>query len=69
MFICSVSFSYHLIRIIKERCDNFIKDYPENTFVNINWPSYKTPGKIYNIRIYPYETDHGMTFNFKKLHP
>ena len=63
MFIYSVSFSYHLFRMIKQRCDNFIKEYPEMKFVTINWPSYEEPGKIHTIRIFPHEIRGGVEFS------
>ena len=64
MFMYSISFSYHLIRIMKLRCDNFIKDYPKHKFVIINWPSFDKPGKIHSTRIYPHVIRGGVEFSF-----
>lgn len=64
MFMYSVSFSYHLTRIMKLRCDSFIKDYPKQKFVTINRPSFKEPGKMHTIRIYPHEIRGGVEFSF-----
>ena len=52
------------MRIVKLRCDNFIKDYPEKKFVTINWPSFNEPGKTYSTHIYPHMIRGGVEFSF-----
>lgn len=66
MFVSSVMLSYHLPRLIKDRCNNFIIDYPNLQSVTIDWPSYKEPGKISQILIYPHEIGGGIEFSFHK---
>lgn len=66
MFISSIMFSYHLPRLLKDRCNNFIKDYPKLQSVTIDWPSYREPGKISQILIYPHKMGGGIKFSFHK---
>ena len=63
-FVYSVLLSYHLPRLIHERCNSFLIDYPEIEFVDIDWPSYREPGKILKAQIYPQKTEWGVVFHF-----
>ena len=65
IFINSVMLSYYLPHIIRERCDNFIKDYPEIPSVEIDWPSYIKPGKTIKTQIVPKENKWGVEFFFQ----
>ena len=64
-FIYTVMLSYHLIRSLRERCNNFPNDYPDVPYVVIDWPSYNEPGKFLKTRIYPESSPWGIVFNFK----
>ena len=52
-FIYTVMLSYHLSKAIHERMGNFLRDYPDIKEVEVKWPSYKEPGKIHNLILYP----------------
>lgn len=64
IFISSVFLSYHLPRLIKARCNNFVTDYPDIIEVEIDCPSYIEPGKILSKPIYPQKVHDGVGFNF-----
>ena len=65
-FIYSVMLSYHLIRSLRERCNSFPEDYPEITYVTIDWPSYNNPGAVLKAQIFSEERPCGIEFNFKR---
>jgi len=65
MFINSVSLSYHLPRLLRERCNNFINDYPELKSVKIEMPSYLNPHKTRTVLIYPNKVLSGVEFTFQ----
>jgi len=65
-FIYSVMLSYHLIRSLRERCNSFPDDYPNIPYVDIDWPSYKEPGKILKAQVFPEKRSWGIEFNFKR---
>lgn len=67
IFIYSVLLSYHLPHALISRCNNFPKDYPEIQCIEIDWPSYKEPGKKFKVNIKPEKRDWGVEFNFKTL--
>lgn len=64
-FVYSILLSYHLPSIIRERCNSFIDDYPDIEDVIIDWPSYKEPGKMLKMKIYPQATEWGVEFRFR----
>lgn len=64
-FIYSVLLSYYLPKIIRDRRNGFTKDYPKVKVVEIDWPSYKEPGKILKAQMCPQESELGVEFNFK----
>lgn len=64
-FVYSVLLSYHLPKIIRDRRNSFTKDYPDIKYVEIDWPSYKEPGKILKTQICPQEFELGVEFIFK----
>ena len=64
IFIYSVLLSYHLPHALISRCNNFLKDYPDIQGIEIDWPSYKEPGKILRAKIYPEKREWGVEFNF-----
>ncbi len=64
-FVYSILLSYHLPRIIRERCNRFIDDYPEINDIVIDWPSYKDSKKMLKVRIFPQATEWGVEFRFR----
>lgn len=64
-FVYSILLSYHLPSIIRERCNSFIDDYPDIEDVIIDWPSYKEPGKMLRMKIFPHATEWGVEFRFR----
>ena len=67
MFIYSVLLSYHLPNSMRERCRSFMNDYPELDYVEVDWPSYKEPGKILRARIKPEMRGDEIEFNFVRM--
>ena len=65
-FIYSVMLSYHLIRSLRERCNSFPDDYPNDTHIVIDWPSYNELGKILKAQVFPEKRPWGVEFNFKR---
>lgn len=66
MFIYSVLLSYHLPHSMQERCRSFKEDYPNLDYVEVDWPSYKEPGKILRVRVRPEKRGEEIEFNFVK---
>lgn len=64
MFIYSVLLSYHLPHSMQERCKSFKEDYPNLDYVEVDWPSYKDPGKILRARVRPEMRGEEVEFNF-----
>lgn len=64
IFLNSVFLSYHLPRLIKERSNSFMIDYPDMNKVVIDWPSYDNPGKNFSIAIYPQKVQNEVEFSF-----
>ena len=67
MFIYSVLLSYHLPHSMRERCKSFMVDYPDMDYVEVDWPSYKEPGKILRVRLRPEMRGDEVEFNFVKM--
>lgn len=65
-FIYTVMLSYHLSKAIHERMGNFLRDYPDIKDVEVKWPSYKEPGKIHNLMLYPKQLERGVEFCYRK---
>lgn len=65
-FIYTVMLSYHLSKAIHERMGNFLRDYPDIKEVEVKWPSYKEPGKIHNLMLYPKQLERGVEFCYRK---
>ena len=65
--IYSVLLSYHLPNSMRERCKSFMNDYPELDYVEVDWSSYKEPGKILRARIKPEMRGDEIEFNFVRM--
>lgn len=65
LFINSALLSFYLLHIINERRNSFKKDYPNVGFIEIEWPSYKEPGKRIPKRLIPMEYEWGIGFLFE----
>ena len=66
MFAYSVLLSYYLPNAIHERCNRFIQEHPNVSYVDIDWPSYNESGKILKAQIYPEKRKWGVEFNFRR---
>lgn len=64
IFLNSVFLSYYLPRLIKERSNSFMIDYPDVNEVVIDWPSFYNPGQILPIVIYPRKVQNEVEFSF-----
>lgn len=65
-FICTVMLSFHLSKALYDRLESFLKDYPNIKEVTVKWPSYKEPGKVHNLILYPMQLTSGVEFAIKK---
>lgn len=53
IFIKSLLFCFYLEKIIENRRNNFIEDYPKMKSVHIKWPSFNHPGFYYDKELVP----------------
>lgn len=58
LFVETVLFSYHLTRLLSERLNTFVKNYPNVREVSVNIPSAHNPGLLLEKRIYPMESEY-----------
>lgn len=65
-FIYTAMLSYHLSKALHDRMESFLEDYPSINEVVVKWPSYKEPGKIKNLTLYPMQLARGVEFCFRK---
>ena len=65
-FIYTVMLSYHLSKALHDRMQFFLEDYPSIKEIIVKWPSYKEPGKIKNLTLYPMQLARGVEFCFRK---
>lgn len=65
-FIYTVMLSYHLSKALRDRMKTFLIDYPNVEEVVVKWPSYKEPGKLHNLTLYPMQFARGVEFCYRK---
>lgn len=65
-FVYTVMLSYHLSKGVHKRMASFLTDNPGIEEVTIKWPSYKEPGKIIDLPIYPQQLERGVEFSYRK---
>ncbi len=65
-FTNTVMLSYYLSKALRDRMESFLTDYPDIEEVVVKWPSFKSPGNIHDLTLYPKQLARGVEFCFRK---